>query len=108
MIESVMTFDLLPNMDMKAYQDWVTKVGVTMANQPGLLEFRANRNMLGNPQSRTVTVFKTMEDWARFNQGPWQSIGLEFRRFAANIHVELWGPSPVMKETIQPANQGLR
>jgi len=103
MIEAVMTFDLLPGIDMKSYQEWATKVSTTMASQPGMLEFRANRNMLGNPMSRTVTVFQTLEDWARFNQGPWQTIGLEFRRFATNFKVELWGPSPVLKETVRPA-----
>ena len=102
MIEAVMTFDLLPNIDMKAYQEWVDKVGVTMASQPGLVEFRANRNMLGNPMSRTVTTFQSLEDWAKFSQGPWQSIGFEFRKFATNLKVELWGSSPLMSQPVRP------
>jgi len=103
MIESVITFDLMPNIDMKAFQEWVDKVGVTMATQPGMVEFRANRNILGNPMSRTVTTFQSLEDWARFNQGPWQSMVLEFRKFATNLKIELWGPSPIMKQTVRPA-----
>ena len=94
-MEAVMTFDLLPNIDMKAYQEWVQKLGVTMANQPGLVEFRANRNILGNPMSRSVTTFQSLEDWAKFNQGPQQSMGIEFCKFATNLKVELWGRRPL-------------
>lgn len=103
MIEAVLTFDLLPNSDLKAYQEWVAKLGSTMANQPGVVEFRANRNILGNPIGRSVTTFRSLEDWAKFTDGPWQQIAHEFRGFATNIRVELWGPSPLLKEPIRPA-----
>lgn len=66
-----------------------------------MLEFRANRSMLGDPMARTVTVWRSLEDWAKFSEGPWQQIGLEFRGFASHLHVELWGPSPVVKETVR-------
>ncbi|EER61226.1 hypothetical protein AcdelDRAFT_1173 [Acidovorax delafieldii 2AN] len=101
MIESIMTFDLMPGIDMKAYQEWVSKVVDSLKNQPGMLEFRANRNMLGNPMSRTVTVWKSLEDWAIFSEGPWQQINMEFRRFATNFNVEIWGPSPIVKDAIR-------
>lgn len=94
MIEAVLTFDLLPNVDMKAYQDWLTKLASSMAKESGIVEFRANRNVMGDPMSRAVTVFRSLEDWAKFTEGPWQTIGPEFRQFATHIRAELWGPSP--------------
>jgi hypothetical protein len=66
-------------------------------------EFRANRNVLGSPQVRTVSTWRSLEDWARFNQGPWQSLQAELRGFATNIRVEIWGPSPILVEPIRPA-----
>lgn len=98
MIEVVMTFNLWPDIDMQAYKEWVAKVGDLVRKQPGLLEFRANRNMLGDPSQRSVTVWKSIQDWSKFDEGPWQQISLEFRRFATNIKVELWGPSPIVPD----------
>lgn len=98
MIEVVMTFNLWPGIDMPAYQAWVAKAEEFVRQQPGLLEFRANRNLLGDPSQRSVTVWNTIQDWAKFDEGPWQQINPEFRRFAKNIKVELWGPSPFVSE----------
>jgi len=103
MIEAVMTFDLLPHIDMKAYEEWVEKLADAIENQPGIVEFRANRSILGSPMSRSVTTFRSLEDWAKFTEGPWHFLGPEFRRFATNIHIELWGPSPIVKEPVRPA-----
>lgn len=101
MIEVTMTFNLLPGTDLQAYQQWVARVGDSVKQQPGLLEFRANRNMLGDPSQRSVTVWKTIQDWSKFDEGPWQEISMEFRRFATNIKVELWGPSPLVKDEVR-------
>lgn len=56
-----------------------------MSNQPGVVEFRASRNFMGGPLSRAVTIFRSLEDWAKFTEGPWQAIGAEFRQFAVTI-----------------------
>jgi hypothetical protein len=103
MIECDLTYDLLPNVDTKGYIEWARKVIGTMGKQPGLVEFRANRNILGSPQVRTVSVWQTMEDWGKFNQGIWQPLQTELRAFATNIDVQIWGPSPILAEPLRPA-----
>ena len=103
MIECDLTYDMLPNVDTKGYLEWAKKVMGTMPKQPGMAEFRANRNVLGSPQVRTVSTWQSLEDWAKFNQGPWQSLQAELRGFATNIRVEIWGPSPILVEPIRPA-----
>jgi hypothetical protein len=104
MIEANLSFDLLPNVDMKAYGEWVKKTVESVARQPGLVEFRANRNLVGAPQIRTVSVWQSLGDWAKFTEGnDWQSMLAEMHRFAINVKVDLWGTSPVMPEPVRPA-----
>jgi hypothetical protein len=103
MIECNCTYDLLPGIDLKAYVAWAMKTAEAMAKQPGMLEFRANRNALGSPLVRTVSMWKSMEDWAKFNVGAWHSMEAELRGFATNVKVEIWGPSPVLSEPVRPA-----
>jgi heme-degrading monooxygenase HmoA len=91
MIEAILTWDLLPNVDQQGYGAFAQKaIGATM-KAPGLIEFRANRNMLGSPQVRSTSVFKTLADWANFNDS------VEWRD-----RVEIWGPSPVLPEPVRP------
>ncbi len=101
MIECVLTYDLLPNVDAKAYAQWSTKAIETMAKQRGMTEFRANRSVLGSPLIRTASVWETLEDWAKFNQGEWQTLQTELRAFATGISVQLWGPSPILAKPIR-------
>lgn len=104
MIESQFRFDLLPNADIKAYGEWVKKTVKALVEQPGVVEFRANRNVLDAPQIRATTVWHSLEDWARFTQGPvWPSMQAEMRSFATSIEVELWGPSPMLPDPVRPA-----
>jgi heme-degrading monooxygenase HmoA len=103
MIEAILTWDLLPNVDQQGYGEFARKaIGATL-KAPGLIEFRANRNMLGSPQVRSTSVFKTLADWANFNDSDeWRGLEAELRNFATNISVEIWGPSPVLPEPVRP------
>lgn len=104
MIESNLSFNLLPNVDMKAYGEWVKKTVSSLAKQPGMVEFRANRNFLGSPQIRSSTVWQSLDDWSKFTEGDvWPSMLAELHGFASNVKVELWGPSPVVPEPVRPA-----
>ena len=103
MIESNLSFDLLPDADLKAYGEWVQTTVASIAKQPGMVEFRANRNFLGAPQIRSSTIWQSLEDWSRFTEGNvWQSTLAELHRFAGNVKVELWGPSPVVPDPVRP------
>jgi hypothetical protein len=84
---------------------WAVKTAEAMAKQPVMLEFRANRNALGSPLLRSVSMWRSMENWAKFNVSAWHSIEAELRGFATNVKVEVWGPSPVLSEPVRPAKQ---
>lgn len=103
MIEANLCYDLLPNVDLKAYGEWVRKTVGTIAKQAGVVEFRANRNVLGGtPMIRTCTLWQSLGDWSRFAEGDaWQSMQMEMRGFATNIRLELWGPSPMVPEAVK-------
>jgi len=104
MIEKNMTYDLLPGVDLKAYSAWAKRTVETMIKQPGVVEFRANRNVLGNPQVRVSVTWKSLVDWGRFAESDaWRSLEAELHGFATNVKVELWGPSPILAEPVRPA-----
>lgn len=102
MIEAIETFDLVPAVDQDAYQSWAKKAVALVLQQPGVVELRANRNVLGSPQVRIVTVWKSSADWAQFAEGAWRSVESELRKFATNMKLELWGPSALVPEPLRP------
>ena len=104
MIECDVTYDVLPGVDLKSYGAWAKRTAEAMARQPGVMEFRASRNVLGTPQVRTSVMWKSLAEWAKFAESDdWRSTQAELRGFATNIREELWGPSPVMPEPLRPA-----
>lgn len=102
MIEVTQTYELLPTVDLGAYAAWVKKALGIVLKQPGFVEFRAHRNLLGSPQVRTTTVWQSAAEWARFDEGDWQTLELELRRMATQLRVELWGPSAMVPEPLRP------
>lgn len=102
MIEVSFRYDMLPGVNMKTYGEWARKAVATILQQPGVVEFRASRSLLGSPQVRTSTVFQSAADWERFAKGSWLPLEDEFRSFVTNLRVELWGPSPHFPDPLHP------
>ena len=103
MIEVNTTYDFLPGIDRYAYGARVKQITDAILQAPGFVELRAYRNLLGSPQVRTSSVWKTLDDWARFSQSAeWQTFEAEIHAFTTNIRTELWGPSPVLPEPLRP------
>ena len=104
MVEVNLIYEFLPGMDQQAYMEWAKKAIGQVLRSPGVVEFRASRNLLGSPQVRTTTVWQALADWANFVESPeWQALESELRgSFAGNISIELWGPSPVVPEPLRP------
>ena len=105
MIEINLTYDLLPGTDQKAYAEFAKKtIGVTL-QAPGLVEFRANRNLcFSSSQVRITTVWQTLSDWADFvESATWQALEFELRTFTTNNRIEIWGPSLLVPEPIRPS-----
>ena len=104
MIEVDLKYDFLPGCDQQAYQVWAKKAIGYVLQSPGIVEFRANRNMIASPQVRAISVFKTMADWANFAESPgWLALKAELSdKYATNICVDIWGPSPVVPKPLRP------
>ena len=103
MIEVNKTFDLLPNINQQAYAEAAQKMIRQILQTPGVIEFRAQRNLLGCPHVRITIIWETLADWASFAESrERQALDAELDAFATNIDVELWGPSPVAPEPIRP------
>ena len=104
MTEVNLTYDFVPGFNQQTYQEWAKKAIGVVLQSPGLIEFRAHRNILGSPYVRTTTVWKTLIDWTNFAESSeWQKMETELRgAFATNVNVEIWGPSPVAPEPLRP------
>jgi hypothetical protein len=106
MIEVNKTYDLLPGIDQQAYLKYGKRAFATMLEAPGLVEIRVYRSLLGSPQVRLTLEWHTLADWARFAESPKrQRLDSELIKFASNIGVELWGPSPTVPEPLRPGKQ---
>jgi len=102
-IEVNWTWDFLPGMDKKAYAEFTKKAVAGLMKAPGLIEFRANRNVLGSPQARATSVWRSLTDWANYGgTKEWQEMEAELRTFVTNIHVEIWGPTPLVPKPVRP------
>ncbi|SIT37093.1 hypothetical protein BN2476_110096 [Paraburkholderia piptadeniae] len=64
-IEVVQTCDLLPATDFEAYAELTRQVVAALLRAPGIVEIRANRNLLGSPQVRATIEWQSLADWAR-------------------------------------------
>lgn len=104
MIEMHMTYDFLPGTDPRAWEAFAKRAIAAILNAPGVVEFRANRSLLGTPQVLTTTVWQTVADWGRFSESPeWHALDAEMRTCVTNVRVELWGPSPIVPAPLRPA-----
>ena len=94
----------MPGIDQRAYAELAKKTLAAMLHAPGLVEFRANRNLLGSPQVRTTAVWQSLADRAAAREhADLQALDAEFRAFITNVKLELWGPSPNLSEPARPA-----
>jgi len=104
MIEVNTIWELLPNIDQEAYVEWAKETVRKILKAPGLVEFRAHRNILGSPQVRSTAVWQTLADWANYtDSNEWRVLDAELRAFAADIRIEIWGPSPVLPKPVRPS-----
>ena len=103
MIEINIKWDYVAGIDMERYTDWAKRATAAVLRAPGLVEHRANRSLLGAPYARAVSIWESLADWARFDESAeWQALNAEMRKYATNISVEAWGPTPVSPETLYP------
>ena len=76
-----------------------------MLQAPGIIEICVYRSLLGSPQIRLSLMWQTLADWVKFAESPErQKLQAELPKFATDIEIELWGPSPVVPDPLQPGN----
>jgi hypothetical protein len=103
MIEVNKTYDLVPGIDQQAYLEYGKRAFATMLKAPGLVEIRVYRSLLGSPQVRLTLVWETLAHWAKFAESrERQMLDSELFKFATDIGLEIWGPSPDVPEPLRP------
>lgn len=103
-IEVVQTFDLLPDADLEGYAELAKRTVAVLLRTPGLLEIRANRNLLGTPQVRVTTFWQGLADWgAARESSELTALERESRRYLTHVRAEIWGASDVLPEPVRPA-----
>lgn len=104
MVEWVVSFNLLPSADMKAVMQWGQKTWDACTTAPGFVEGRTQRGMISSASIRSVSIWKSMSEWASFGSesGPWPALLDELRTYATAITMELWGTSPRFPDPIYP------
>jgi heme-degrading monooxygenase HmoA len=97
MIEATLSYDLFPGINLEEYLAFSKESFELIAKAPGSVEIKVYRNIAGSPQVKTVSVWKDLTDWANFVDSPdWHSVEWEMRnRYATNISLSLWKPSPL-------------
>jgi hypothetical protein len=103
MIEVTATYDFLPGVGQQSYEEFAQRAIGTILGAQGIVEMRANRNMMSSPQVRATYVFQTMTDWAKFCESDaYRALDTEVRKFVINYKIDIWGPSPVVPQPLRP------
>lgn len=100
-----MTWNLRPGIDVAAYTNFSRDAVSQVLKATGFREFRAHRNMLGSPHVRATYVWQSLVDWANYQQtDEWQALMPRLNEYATHVEVQVWGPSPVMPESLRPGS----
>lgn len=105
MIEVCLLFNLHKGVNEDQYAAWAKKAIVPLLKSPGIVEFKAHRNILGTPQVRLTTIWNSLNDWARFAESPdWlRLMGELSTNFATDVEMTIWGPSPIAPGPLRPS-----
>ncbi|HKR47385.1 MAG TPA: antibiotic biosynthesis monooxygenase [Paraburkholderia sp.] len=102
-IEIVHKFDVLANADRQGYAELMKKIVEALLRAPGLVEIRANRNLLGSPEVRATSVWERLADWEAARESePLTALDAESRRYVGNMSIELWEPSNLLPQPVRP------
>ena len=103
MVLLIQKYDVRPE-KAEAYMKWATESAIpSILAVPGLVEFRGYRPFTGSHQIAATYEFTDMAACAAWlAHESYQKITQEFRQFTTNVHVEIWGPSPVVSAPLRP------
>jgi hypothetical protein len=102
-IEIVHKYDVPADADPQGSAELMKKVVAALLRAPGLVEIRANHNLLGSPEVRATSVWERLADWEAA-RGSEDLIALEAkaRRYVSNLHIELGEPLNLLSQPLRP------
>ncbi len=102
MVLYVIKWDILPSKE-EAYLGWFEGAIQRTLVVPGVVEFRAYQPTDGTSQVVVTYEFGDLAAWSAFYaHEDIQKVWDELKTLTANLTTELWGPSPVVPDPIQP------
>jgi antibiotic biosynthesis monooxygenase (ABM) superfamily enzyme len=102
MVLYVVKWDILPDKE-EAYLQWSEGAIQRIVAVPGVLEVRAYRPSNGASQVVGTCKFADLAAWSAFYaHEDTQKVWDELKTLTTNLTAELWSPSPVVPEPIQP------
>ncbi len=103
MIESSLTYNLAPGVDEEIYWSLIKRIVTALIKDKKIIEFRASRNMLGEPAHKIAISWDLMTHWAAFTQSEeWQLLEKQLRSLTTGLKVEVWTGSDYMPEPVHP------
>lgn len=104
MIEVHLSYNVKPDIDVQEYYKWMKTAIIPTIKSRGMVEVRAHRNVKENQEVLVVGVWEKLEDWTEFSQNEgWKSFITPLEStFATNVHIEIWGPSPLIPAPLKP------
>ena len=105
MIEVTISYDLAAGIDQQAYVELAKKVVGSFLKADGIVEFRANRNLLGSPRVRATCVWESLDRWARYSETTeFQVLWDDLQNYVTDPKVDVWAASPVIPDPIRPGS----
>jgi len=105
MIEVHMTYDVKKGIDEKEFFEWMKKAILPALLSPGIIELRACVNVKReSPEVLVASLWNKLEDWTAFEKSEaWKAIVQSLQnKYAGNVHLVVWKPSPVMPTPLKP------
>ena len=95
--------NLFPGASDEEHWDLVKRIVTALVRDKKIIEFRAQRNMLGEPQVKITICWELMTHWAAFTQSDeWMELDAELRTLVSHLQLEIWAPSEYMPDPIRP------
>ena len=102
MILYILKYNIHPDKG-EAYAAWAQTTIPRLLASPGLVELRGYRPATGSSHVAVTFEFADLAAWAAWMADEAiKEIFVEARAYQVNQQIELWGPSPVLPEPLQP------
>ncbi len=102
MVKFHITWNFTTSYNPETYGTWAQKAIEGTLKPPGLIEFRAQRSLVGSMDVLIVTIWELAVDWGAFAENTCPVLQAEGRANIMNVQTTLWGTSPVVSHQESP------